>query len=521
MTQRLTIKGPTAKKAKNKNKNNSALFLGIKTIFKAQYICFPVNMHFHSTTIGIALFAATANAQTELKEKIWGTVVFTTVGQGNPGLSDAELTPLGTRQLIHAGASVRNRYISPLPEGAVEFHQIDGIPPSNFTNGEIDVVVTSDQLTSASAQAFMQGLYPPTSLPRSDNASFPLSNFETLTPANPAVIELAGNVNCPVLNGVRLALLQNEDLDALQDGAEAFYRVLYARVLDGLIKPNKLHLLNARLIWEHLDYQYANNETARNLISAEELLRARYLASRMTSALNSQPFTMADRQYTRAVAGKTLAPAITRALESNVESRGTNKKMSLLFGDVSTMIAFASVAGVSGHQQDFQGMPNHGASMSIELFSRPSDNSTDYPERATDLQVRFLLRNGTSTADADAGYVPYPLFASKVEIPYDEFISQMGSISMSTTQWCSFCGSEAEFCPPVTDQKDNDNNDDHVNVDQKSYKQDHRRLQALMVVGAIIVFMMVVGGIIALVSYCLGWRKPKVDAGKDPERDVD
>ncbi|KMU87879.1 hypothetical protein CIHG_05646 [Coccidioides immitis H538.4] len=442
-------------------------------------------MHFHSTTIGIALFAATANAQTELKEKIWGTVVFTTVGQGNPGLSDAELTPLGTRQLIHAGASVRNRYISPLPEGAVEFHQIDGIPPSNFTNGEIDVVVTSDQLTSASAQAFMQGLYPPTSLPRSDNASFPLSNFETLTPANPAVIELAGNVNCPVLNGVRLALLQNEDLDALQDGAEAFYRVLYARVLDGLIKPNKLHLLNARLIWEHLDYQYANNETARNLISAEELLRARYLASRMTSALNSQPFTMADRQYTRAVAGKTLAPAITRALESNVESRGTNKKMSLLFGDVSTMIAFASVAGPPTCKSD------------------------------------SLLRNGTSTADADAGYVPYPLFASKVEIPYDEFISQMGSISMSTTQWCSFCGSEAEFCPPVTDQKDNDNNDDHVNVDQKSYKQDHRRLQALMVVGAIIVFMMVVGGIIALVSYCLGWRKPKVDAGKDPERDVD
>ncbi|WEW60922.1 hypothetical protein PRK78_006410 [Emydomyces testavorans] len=493
--------------------NSSSFRLSLKSSrrirFQEPKVYLAAPMEFYISVIAIVLqFVGIVTSQSETKRKIWSTFIFTTGGDGTPYLSGeaATLTSLGARQLFGVGAAIRERYVNSNYNDTVSSSLIDGISPYKLNNSEISVVATSDQLTSASAQAFMQGLYPPLDLLESGDVSdndaimdFPFSGYQypnitTIGPRDPGFVELAGNTNCPLFNDARLALLLDKDISALQNETETFYSGLHSRALGGLIDLSKLHLLNARLIWEYLNFQYTHNATARELISPEELTRARYLADWVTFTMNSRPFTSAGNQYTRAIAGKTLAYAIVNAFESNFGSRGSKNKMSLMFSNVSPMMAFASVSGLSStHQTNFYGMPNPGASMIIELFSRESDDFGPYPESKTDLMIRFLLRNGTNPANPHNSYVAYPMFGlgpSNTEIPYEEFISQMVDLSMPVSEWCQLCMSQAFFCSPFT-----------VRRDAPTQKHIHPATAAL-----IVVLVTSAAGVIFYIFWICMWR---------------
>ncbi|EEP80359.1 predicted protein [Uncinocarpus reesii 1704] len=414
-------------------------------------------MGFATFAVALSLQAAASVAAREgSQETLWGAVAFTASGLSAPGLNNgpAMLSPLGARQLHGAGAAFRARYISNDSNKTETLTRVHGLSPTTLNDREISILTTSNQPNPASAQAFMQGLYPPLELSRIGDSSFqsssvddivvdfPLGNYQypniiALGPHDPASTELAGNVNCPLYDEARLTLLSDKDIRDLQIDAEAFYNDVYSRALVGIIDPEKLHVLNARLIWEHLNYQYSHNKTVHKLISPDEMMQARYFADYITFAMNSRPFR--KRQF-------------SRIQEQNFFN----------VGDVSTIAALNSISGASGDDQLFHGIPNHGASMIIELFSNISDG---FPESTDDLKVRFFLRNGTNTADPNTEYFPYPIF-NKTDTSYDEFISQIAGRSMSASEWCRFCSSKATFCPsfeiPKPDSQNRTKNDDPV-----------------------------------------------------------
>lgn len=96
-------------------------------------------------------------------ETIWSSVVITRNGDSIPLISDQliTLTPLGAQQLFSAGAFFRDRYIAPTNISAYGDYIINGISTYSIDNTQTFSLSTQDEYVIASAQAFIQGLYPP------------------------------------------------------------------------------------------------------------------------------------------------------------------------------------------------------------------------------------------------------------------------------------------------------------------------------------------------------------------------
>jgi hypothetical protein len=75
-------------------------------------------------------------------------------------LSDpATLTPQGAHQMLDQGAAFRSRYLRPARHD--QHVGIVGIESKPINNSHLNVEASTDQRSSASATAFLQGLYPP------------------------------------------------------------------------------------------------------------------------------------------------------------------------------------------------------------------------------------------------------------------------------------------------------------------------------------------------------------------------
>ena len=101
----------------------------------------------------------------------WGSVVFTYHGEKIPALNEGpyNLTPLGANQLLQAGQTIRDRFIS----GSSNSSQpsatslINSLSVNEIDNSQMEILTTTDEYVTASAMAFMQGLYGPGFLGRS------------------------------------------------------------------------------------------------------------------------------------------------------------------------------------------------------------------------------------------------------------------------------------------------------------------------------------------------------------------
>jgi len=98
----------------------------------------------------------------------WGAVVFTYHGEKIPVLHDGpyNLTPLGANQLLSAGQTIRNRYVAAASNSSqiTVSLPINGLNSSVLINSQMEVMGMTDEYVTASALAFMQGLYPPRAL---------------------------------------------------------------------------------------------------------------------------------------------------------------------------------------------------------------------------------------------------------------------------------------------------------------------------------------------------------------------
>ncbi|PLN79188.1 putative histidine acid phosphatase [Aspergillus taichungensis] len=420
----------------------------------------------HAVAILAASHAALVSAQS-LREQTWGVFAYTVHGDSVPQALPRPqmLTPYGANELHAAGSAFRDRYVAIHGSGGRPSTRIEGISPYLLRSEDIEVVTTDDQPAIASAQAFMQGLYPPLNasfpgkyydptfdLANGSAMTFPLDGYQypritTVDSMDPRSITVDGQYSCPMHQAANSEYLSSADTQELIQESAAFYNTLWVSALSGAFEESSASYVNAREISEFLDYQLAHNKTLLNHLSADSIGHARAFADRYVYETNGNISSSSSigTGKVRSIAGRTLASRILAAFDTNVHFRGTDGMMHLVFGGYEPVVALTSLLQLASPQHgNFQSRPVRGASIVFELYSLEGHDNPTYPD-PSDLFVRFYLRNGT-----DSEFQSYPLFGngpSNDAIPYSEFREQMSGFSLgSTKEWCLQCDSEAVFC---------------------------------------------------------------------------
>lgn len=417
-------------------------------------------------------FAASVPAAHALTQQVLSSFVFTRYGDRTPLYSSSNgqhvLTPYGAQQMYDAGENFRERYLRSSFDSLAATTVIQGISRYQLDTNQVNVLTMDDQYTVASAQAFMQGLYPPlgsdptlndlyiaglSGLANGTNITAPLNGYQY--PSITAVssydlnsIWVDGTGNCPATTAKLLDYYGTPDFDLLNTSSWSFYQAMGEEYLQNAFYQNSLGYASSYQIWDYLQYEYLHNSTFRDTISAVNMTKAKLLAADWVDALYgnaSDPI--------KSIAGRTLAGAILTSFSTAINMQGKTNKLNLLFGDYQPMVSFAALAGLTSEQNAaFYWIPPMSSSFVIELVALRADNDpgTDFPD-STDLFVEFYYQNGT---DENSRLTAYPLFGaspSQVLIPYSEFVSGLAGFTMEGVEaWCDTCGSYNIFCNSYT-----------------------------------------------------------------------
>ncbi|KAL4761843.1 uncharacterized protein BDW70DRAFT_167815 [Aspergillus foveolatus] len=416
------------------------------------------------------LLGVLAAAASDHTARVWAVYAYTINGETIPRVfpRSRALTPYGAYQLHEAGSAFRRRYVSVKAGADGPDTRIENLSPYLVDNDDIKITSTPDVAVLASAQAFMQGVYPP--LNESFNTTFfdnqleladgslispPLGGYQypsivTVGVEDPQSLMVSGQALCSRHAAANLEYIASKEFWQTYEESAVFYNRLHTLSLSGHFDTTASSYANATAIAEFLDYQVVHNESLLHSLSAEDIKRARWYAGRYVFATNgntSASGTTVDGGI-RTIAGQGLASSVLNAFETTIQNRGANGKMTLQFGNYQTAVSFTSLLQLATTSPNFtSSLPRPGSSLLLELFSLESERYPTYPDPAQ-LYVRFLLHNGTR-----AEFVPYPLFGhgpSNTAIPFSEFQAEMQRMALGSTEdWCRRCNSSAVFCSGV------------------------------------------------------------------------
>lgn len=401
-----------------------------------------------------------------LTQQVLSSFVYTRYGDRTPLYSSGNhvLTPYGAQQMYSAGQMFRNRYLRSDFNSLEASTVIRDISQYQLDAAQVNILTTDEQYTVASAQAFMQGLYPPlaedpdlndtyisgvSALANGSNIVAPLYGYQY--PAIAAVtsndlnsIWVDGTTNCPATTSKLLSYFHTSNFDFLNTSSWSFYQAIGKEYLQNTFYQSSLGYAGAYQIYDYLQYEYLHNTNFRNTISEVNMTKASILAANWVDALYGNASDPVS-----SVAGRTLANAVLTSFSEAISMQGQTNKLNLLFGDYQPMTSFAAIAGLTNEQNAaFYYIPPMSSSFVIELVALRADNDpgTAFPD-STDLFVEFYYQNGT---DEDSRLTAYPLFGgspSQVLIPYSEFVSGLAGYTMSSVEeWCDTCGSYEIFC---------------------------------------------------------------------------
>ena len=423
----------------------------------------------------VALATTQVKAQTVLKSEVVSTFMYTVYGDSTPWVLGAPtLTSLGAQQLYEAGSNMRARYVTGETD-ATDTLTIRNISPYQLSTEELTLLSLDSPYISASAQAFMQGLYPPfegtynstytpdqSTLANGTNVFAPLNgiqypNIQTFSSNDLNVIWLAGSVDCPAYDSMATEYYESPTFDAIEETTQSFYQSLVPSFLDGVFANSSVGYWDAYYIWDYLSYASIHNGTVANVLLPSDLTEARILATDWVFARNTNTSATGTAQGDQVgvIAGKTLAGRILDAFYETINSQGASDKMTLLFGSFEPMIALSTITGILSEQNlVFYDIPQPGSSFVFELFALREADIGTYPENS-DLYVRFLYQNGT---DPTSELVAYPMFGnspSQTMMSLADFIASMENIMVFNIEtWCNTCQSNAIFCPAFTNTND-------------------------------------------------------------------
>ncbi|CRG84301.1 hypothetical protein PISL3812_01602 [Talaromyces islandicus] len=406
----------------------------------------------------------------ETSETVWAVFAFNVHGDSVPAIlpQPRTLTPIGANDLYDVGSAFRDRYVMGASSTASLDSVVKGLAQHRLNTDEVRIYSGWDQDVQASALAFMQGFYPPITggndsfvyvddtylLANGSTASSPLNDYQypriyAAGASDPNSIYVSGQGDCEMHRKSELQYQDSPDAQTVSNDTAGFYSDLYDHAFEGLVEQTWVNYANAKDISEYLEYGYVHNASLQGSVSDSDLQRARVLANQYTFATNGNLSVSGKHEgdMIRAIAGRTLSRLILESFEENMETQGSSSKMTLLFGGPEPIVAFAALTQLaSSMNSNFYGLPVPGASLVLEMFSMSSSSDSTYPD-VSDMYVRFLFRNSSST---DEGFTQYPLFGqspSLIDTPFLEFSAALGEIMLpSTEEWCNTCDGSSIFC---------------------------------------------------------------------------
>ena len=194
---------------------------------------------------------------------VHGSVVFIRTGERTPVLAggDQVLSALGAQQMHALGQNFRTRYVNEGGPDGLGVQQMS-IARNVINNDQLLIQTLDTPYLFASAQAFMQGLYPPYSInatrngPNADvtgllaNGSaidFPMGGYQyaqvhTVGQFDAQSVYLGGNQNCPE-SQVNSAMYEVTE-QFLQTKAinKKFYSAMDVDLFDGHLKKSQLYV---------------------------------------------------------------------------------------------------------------------------------------------------------------------------------------------------------------------------------------------------------------------------------------
>lgn len=487
--------------------------------------------------VGLAAAAAPYN------RTIRSVAIVVRHGERTPDFSDERplrLTPRGAMQLEKAGADLRRRYIVP-PSlngtgAAFATAAIEGLSAYTINNDHLYAISTDDNYVAASAQALIQGLYPPVSV---DSASIPvidsngiMSNrtyvenpvggyqyplIRTVSSRDPQRVYVSGTKYCPQYDNDRLNYISTDEFRQIDLESQALYRKVGNAILTNVLDSSQWGYASAYEIYDYVNYMNEHDTAVAKILASNDfagvLDQLLVLANRQVWAMNRATNGTDNAAGIRAIAGRTLMAKVQSMLYSNIFNRGANDKLSLIFGEHEPFLAFFSLARLADFNSNFEALPAYGSIMAFELFSidKPEGSSLDvsssitqkdtspsnYPDMSN-LYVRFLFRNGTAD---DAQLQAYPLFGrgpSEFDMPWSDFSLALNKFSLAIVgTWCTLCSAYSVFC---------DVNSVHGSDDQTWLKSQHKMTtQAAGVLGVgLTLTVLVIASLVA--ALCGGIR---------------
>ena len=363
----------------------------------------------------------------------------------------------------NAGSGFRQRYLTTTFGGPVT--AIRDMSHYQLNPDQVAVLSVDNQFTIGSAQAFMQGLYPPladisnlnytrlygvSELANGTNVVAPLNGYQyqdvkSVSAYDLRSVFLDGSANCPAYTGALLDYYNTTDFQFLYTSTLDFYKDLDAH-LDDTFTPNDLGYFDAYYIYDWLQYEVLHNASFQ--ISDVNLTRAKILAADWVYAMYSN-----STDAVKSIAGRTFATQVLAAFSNSIQNQGKTNKLNLWFGDFPPMVSFAKLARLTGPQnQIFYDVPPMGSSFVFELVSMLPDDASflKYPN-VSDMYVRFFFQNGTDQYDSMTEFSLFGMGPSNSLISYNEFVASMASFGMTGVRsWCNTCGSYGVFCPAFT-----------------------------------------------------------------------
>ena len=199
---------------------------------------------------------------------VWASAVFARTGERTPevlGFLPTALTSYGAQQAFDLGSLFRSRYISSAgssngwTSAPLQGLSADGIDPMQLYVGTLD-----QQFSVASAQAFVQGLYPPYQLNASEAKIFdptsvlangtyveaPLSGYQyaqvhTAGALDPEFPYLGGSLDCPGFNVAAGEYTSTAAFSRVMGESEAAYLAVGPGLLDRVLESDAWQYYNA------------------------------------------------------------------------------------------------------------------------------------------------------------------------------------------------------------------------------------------------------------------------------------
>ncbi|KAL8948530.1 MAG: hypothetical protein Q9183_007682, partial [Haloplaca sp. 2 TL-2023] len=291
------------------------------------------------------IFLSALLSNTYAAETILGIYIFSRHGDRTPkSTPPANLTSLGYQQVFTSGTYFRERYIASNASS-----QIAGINSDIVKHSQITASAPIDTVLMTSAQAFLQGLYPPVGSTlesetlrdgrtiESPMDGYQLIPIETVSSGTGSEDStwLQGASSCAQAKISSNEYFSSSDYRSLLTSTKDFYERL-TPLVNGILSPEEMNYENAYAIYDILNVAAIHNASlAENpLFTDTTLSELRTLADHLELNLAynaSSPI--------RAIAGSTLAGQVEQGLANTIENKGKSK-ITIEFGAYASFLSF-------------------------------------------------------------------------------------------------------------------------------------------------------------------------------------